>query len=291
MKNKFYWLALLASAALIAQAHAGGHNGGGGGSGGGSFAPTGGGSGRAGGGSSFHSGPGRGFAGRGMIYPGQRFSATGMRRPGFQPQFINPNSRTLAGTHNFAAGNFNRSSRTAGFSASRQGGARQVRAGNNLPANWRSHVVAQHSANWHRDWDRHHDHNWHGHHCRFIDGSWVIFDLGFYPWWPYWYPDSYYAYDYYSYPYGYGPDGYDSGQGEEYYNQNGYGASYGDSTVAAAQERLSRLGYYRGEIDGTFGPQTRRAIERYQNRHGLRVTGYLTTDTLDALGLRQLTNN
>ena len=28
------------------------------------------------------------------------------------------------------------------------------RNGNNLPANWRKHVVAQHPANWHRDWDR-----------------------------------------------------------------------------------------------------------------------------------------
>ena len=33
MKTKFYWVALLASAAMIAQAKAGGHNGGGGGEG------------------------------------------------------------------------------------------------------------------------------------------------------------------------------------------------------------------------------------------------------------------
>ena len=158
-------------------------------------------------------------------------------------------------------------------------------------SNWRNHVVAQHSANWHSDWNRSRDHWWHGHRCRFVNGSWFIFDFGFDPWWPYWYP-----YGYYDYPYGYDPGYYNSGeyQGEEYYDQNNYGSSdqYNGSTVAAAQEQLARQGYYRGAIDGVFGPETRRAIERYQSSHNLRVTGYLTTDTLDSLGLsREAANN
>jgi len=86
------------------------------------------------------------------------------------------------------------------------------------------------------------DHWWNGHHCRFINGSWVIFDFGFYPWWPYWYPYDYYPYDYYPYSYSYDPGYYDSGvdQGEEYYDQNGYDSSdqNTDSTTAAAQEQL-----------------------------------------------------
>src|SRR4029077_2770161 len=119
------------------------------------------------------------------------------------------------------------------------------------------------------------DHWWHGHHCRFIDGSWVIFDYGFYPWWPYGYPYDYYGYDYYPYSYNDGPDAYGSdfyqGGGDE--EQSDAAADDNDSTVAAAQTRLARLGYYRGEIDGVFGGEMRRAVARYQSRHGLRVTG------------------
>src|SRR5207248_272518 len=114
--------------------------------------------------------------------------------------------------------------------------AGDVRNGTNLPTNWRNHVVAQRSANWHRDWDRRGHHTWHGHHCRFINGSWIIFDFGFYPWWPYWYP-----YDYY--PGYYDSTDYDD---QEYYDQNGYDSSDQStgSIVAAAQQQLARQGYY-----------------------------------------------
>ncbi len=80
---------------------------------------------------------------------------------------------------------------------------------------------------------------------------------------------------------------YDSGG---YYNY-GYGDESAGSTVAAVQEELAQQGYYRGEVDGIFGPQTRRAIVRYQSDHGLDVTGDLTPDTLQALGLRQVASN
>ena len=188
-------------------------------------------------------------------------------------------------------------------------GAGQVRNGNNnLRADWRNHVFARRSAQWNRSWDRNRGHRWHGHDCRFVNGSWIIFDLGFYPWWPYSYPYDYYAYDYdyYPYTYNYDPGYYDSGyndsryndsglyQGEEYYDQSNYDSSdqYGsDSTVAAVQERLARQGYYRGEIDGVLGAQTRRAIVRYQRDHGLRVTGNLTPDMLQALGLEEVASN
>jgi putative peptidoglycan binding protein len=290
MKTKLLTAALLVSAAFLAPAQAGGGNHGGGG-GGGHFAASGGAPARGGGDPSFHSMPTRSFGGGRMIYSGQRFSSVGMRAPRsmeFRPQFVHSNADRSIASRQFAPGNINRDGRTAQFSntGNRAG---QVRTGNNLPTNWRNHAVAQHSANWHRDWDRNRDHVWQGRHCRFINGSWVIFDFGFDPWWPYWYPYDYYAYDYYGYPYGYDPAYYDSDayQGEEYYGQTGYGDDYANSTVAAAQERLARQGYYRGEIDGISGPSTRRAIIRYQSDHGLRVTGALTTDTLQALGLRR----
>ena len=299
MKTKFYWVALLASAALIAPAQAGGGNHGGGG-GGSHFAASGRGSARSGAGPSFQSMPMQSFGGGRMIYSGQRFSSVGMRSPRsmeFRPQYIRSNVVGSIGSSQVVRGNINRVNRSNQFAGNRSitnlrrdgNGAGQVRSGNNLPTNWRNHVVAQHSGNWQRNWDRSRDHVWHGHHCRFINGSWVIFDFGFYPWWPYWYyPYDYYADDYYPYQYGYDPGYYDSGayQGDEYYGQNGYGNAYSDSTVAAAQQQLAREGYYRGQIDGVLGPETRAAIAQFQNNHGLRVTGALTTDTLGALGLR-----
>jgi hypothetical protein len=172
-----------------------------------------------------------------------------------------------------------------------------------LRSDWHNHVVAQHSANWHSNWDHHLSHWWHGHNWCFIGGSWFAFDLGFYPWWPWGYPyDYYYGYGYgYPYNYGYYPYGYnnyDSGYGYNDsgaydnggYGQNGYGNQDANSTVAAVQDRLARDGYYRGQIDGVLGPETRHAILRYQSNHGLRVTGELTADTLDAMGLQQSDN-
>ena len=234
-----------------------------------------------------------------MIYSGQRFSSVGMRAPRsmeFRPQSIRSNASRPIGSNQFARGNnINRVNRSNQFAGNRTSlrqsgnGAREARNGNNLPTNWRNHVVAQHSGNWQRNWNRNRDHVWNGHHCRFINGSWVIFDFGFDPWWPYWYyPYDYYADDYYPYQYGYGSGYYDSGnyQGEEYYGQNGNGDEYVDSTVAAAQQRLAREGYYRGQIDGILGAGTRAAIAQYQSNHGLHVTGGLSSDTLQALGLR-----
>jgi hypothetical protein len=303
MKAKFYWVALLASAAMIAQANAGGHNSGGGGGGGGhaSAGPA-----RRGGGPSFRSGPARNFGGSRMIYSGQRFAPNGWRSSSptvIRQHPMSSNAGTSLNTGRFTTADNNRADRfvrspnranqAALAQNHRANAGNQIRHGNNLPTNWHNHVVAQRSANWHRDWDRSRDHRWNGHHCRFINGSWVIFDYGFYPWWPYWYP-----YDYDGYApgyYGYAPSYYESGSydSDQEYNPNGYGSEDQsiDSTVAAAQEQLARQGFYRGEIDGVLGQETRQAIERYQTRHGLRVTGYLTNDTLQALGLPGLADN
>ena len=60
-----------------------------------------------------------------------------------------------------------------------------------------------------------------------------------------------------------------------------------DSIVAAAQERLSQEGYYRGETDGVLSPEMQKAVKRYQITNGLRATGYLDSDTLAVMGLRK----
>jgi hypothetical protein len=198
---------------------------------------------------------------------------------------------------------------------------------NHLRRDWQKHVFAHQSGNWHRGWNRNCDHWWNGHQCSFINGSWVIFNLGFSPWWSSYYPDDYY-YDYgfpndgygsstygYDYPnsYNYDPSNSNSGdyQGQMYYDQNGYpDQSQGyydsgvyqtqayddpnayndesqsdDSTIAAAQERLARQGYYRGETDGVLSAETQKALRRYQSTNGLRQTGYLDSDTLAVMGL------
>ena len=227
-----------------------------------------------------------------------------------QNQTAGSNRLTRFGTSrgNHLAQTGNRNGQGNGAIGNHRNGNGQVRNGNNnLRGDWRNHVFARRSAQWNRNWDRNRDHWWHGHHCRFVNGSWIIFNLGFYPWWPSWYPYDYYAYDYYPYTYNYDPGYYDSGyndsgyndsgvyQGEEYYDQGNYDSSdqysSSDSTIAAVQERLARQGYYRGEIDGILGSQTSRAIARYQRGHGLRVTGNLTPDMLQALGLEEVASN
>ena len=295
MKTKFYWVALLASAAMIAQAKAGGHHGGGGGGGGGfamaahpapahAAAPA------------FQSVPRGNFGGGRYMAPGARFSSD--RAPtAFRQQRFAGSDRTFS--RQFATG-----TATRRFDGSRTVIGRETRLtrnGNdsrnrfqNRGANvGREHVFARRSADWHRDWDRRRDHWWHGHRCHFVNGFWFIYDTGFYPY-DYWYPYGY-GYGYYGsayYPYDYDPGVYESGA-TDYDGQGAYGSSdqTADSTVAAVQEQLARQGYYRGEIDGIFGTETRRAIVRYQSDHGLRETGNLNADTLRALGLPRVASN
>jgi Putative peptidoglycan binding domain len=100
------------------------------------------------------------------------------------------------------------------------------------------------------------------------------------------YPYSYYG----GYPYG-GYNNYYSYYGGYPYNSyNSYsyytpGYRYNGSTVAAVQQRLGRLGYYHGTVDGVVGPQTRNAIAAFESRNGLAVDGMIDRAVLDRLGL------
>ena len=58
-----------------------------------------------------------------------------------------------------------------------------------------------------------------------------------------------------------------------------------NSMEAAVQLALARIGYYNGRIDGNIGPRSRRAIARYQEDRGPRVTGYPDDSLLNSLGL------
>jgi localization factor PodJL len=63
------------------------------------------------------------------------------------------------------------------------------------------------------------------------------------------------------------------------------GATSQTSVNARAQVRLQELGYNVGPADGVIGAKTRAAIQQYQRKQGLAVTGSLDSATLAALGL------
>jgi len=147
------------------------------------------------------------------------------------------------------------------------------------------HIAERHSAaNWHGDWDRRHAHFDHGHFFVFVDGFWCGLDAGFFPWdyLPY-YADDYYPYDYYT------------ADVPQYDNENTQAVDNGvpvaDPTVQAVQTQLTQLGYYNGPADGFFGPATRDAVAKYQIARNLNVTGSLSPDMLQSLGLPQATGS
>jgi Putative peptidoglycan binding domain len=317
---------------------------------------------RPGGVSSFRSTPMRSYGSR-PFYSGQRYSSFGMRSsPSFayrRPFYSSRGSFMRSGPYTVAT--IPQRNRVAPFANRRNPAVARVwnqrnigtqfrngnnlrnannfRNGNNLRngknhlrRDWQKHVFAHRSGDWHRDWNRNCDHWWNGHQCSFIDGSWVIFNLGFSPWWTSYYPDDYY-YDYgfpndgygsstygYDYPssYNYDPGDYDSGdyQGQMYYDQSSYPdqtqgyydsgvyqtQAYDDpngysdesqsdySIIVAAQERLARQGYYRGETDGVLSAEMQKAVRRYQSTNGLRPTGDLDSGTLAVMGLSKGTS-
>ena len=55
--------------------------------------------------------------------------------------------------------------------------------------------------------------------------------------------------------------------------------------ITAAQKALTRLGYYRGTVNGTMTDATRRALFEYQVDRGLQGTGNLDGRTAQALGI------
>jgi len=115
-----------------------------------------------------------------------------------------------------------------------------------------------------RDWDHGRTHEWHNHHFRWFNGDWIIIDPGV--------------------PYDYGYYGDDYGGPAPYLDYT-YSTPDSGSLVMSAQDRLIRLGYSPGPVDGVFGAQTRDALADFQNDNNLPVSGDLDTATVRALGL------
>ncbi len=257
----------------------GGHSGGGGGGfhGGGGF----GGGGFHGGG--FHAGGfggGVGSRGGGVGFGGAHFSGGVPHFAGAGPRFSSlghPSSRQP-----ISNGRVGRSvtssigARTASNQAAIASAARSPGTAAQRGLNGRTdHIAERHDANWHGDWDRRHAHFFHNRFFVFDDGFWFGLDPGFYPWdyLPY-YADDYYPYDYYA-----------DDQSSDNTDPVNNGAPAPDPTVEATQERLAQLGYYNGPVDGVFGPTTRDAVANYQIANQLDVTGSLSPDTMQSLGL------
>ena len=264
-----------------AAGHGGGGFGGGGGFHGGGF----------GGGGGFHGGGfgggfhGGGFGGAvgsrggGVGFGGAHFSGGTSNFAGAGPRFSSmghPSSRQP-----IYDGRPNRSV-TSNITSNRAAVASTVRPSQTLPqrgVNGRidHHIAERHDTNWHNDWDRRHAHFDHGRFFVFNNGFWFGLDEGFFPWdyLPY-YADDYYPYDYYADSL---PD-----------NSNAYNIDPADSaTIQAVQRQLLSLGYYSGSIDGVFGPSTRDAVAKYQIANHLNVTGSLSPDTIQSLGVIQPT--
>ncbi len=53
--------------------------------------------------------------------------------------------------------------------------------------------------------------------------------------------------------------------------------------VRKVQKRLKALGYLKGNVDGDFGNQTKTAVQNFQKRNGLKVTGKVNSATLTKL--------
>ena len=97
---------------------------------------------------------------------------------------------------------------------------------------------------------------------------------------------------YYGAPGGYGPYGYGYNNGAyegQVADGDGQNRKGGDTPDPSAlpkevQKQLAKRGYYKGNIDGEFGPGSKSALTRFQRDNNLRATGRVDGATLKALG-------
>ncbi len=95
---------------------------------------------------------------------------------------------------------------------------------------------------------------------------------------------------YYGGPVGVGPYGYGYNNGAydgrvvDGQDHNGDNNSDPSALPKEVQKQLSKRGYYKGSIDGDFGPASKSALTRFQRDNNLRATGRVDGATLKALG-------
>ena len=64
-----------------------------------------------------------------------------------------------------------------------------------------------------------------------------------------------------------------------------YAQPLAPAAVRIVQDRLRQLGLYSGRVDGVWGSDSAAALQRFQETHGLQVTGQLNAATAATLGL------
>src|SRR6476469_10250845 len=167
--------------------------------------------------------------------------------------------------------NQNVSSRTAG--ARYYGGTRYTGT--------RTYAAQQYSATRNYGGTRYYG-NYYGGNTGYYYGGSAYPSYSYYSGWPY----SNWGYGTSSgyYPYAYG-GGYPYRGYNNYYSYYTPTYGYNGSMVAAVQQRLGRLGYYHGVVDGVIGPETRGAIAAFESRNGMPVDGTISRPLLDTLGL------
>jgi Putative peptidoglycan binding domain len=113
-----------------------------------------------------------------------------------------------------------------------------------------------------------HDHAWWKQHyivIVLVGGGYYYWDSGY--WCPAWgYDPNYERYEY---------------DGPIYT----YGNLLPDQVIVNVQNALKELGYYAGDVNGSLGVNTRRALTAYQQDYGLDATGVVDEATVRALGL------
>src|SRR5215472_1935802 len=98
-----------------------------------------------------------------------------------------------------------------------------------------------------------------------VGGGYYYQDAGY--WYPAWgYDPNYERYDY---------------DGPIYT----YGNLLPDQVIINVQRVLQQLGYYTGDLNGSLGVDTRRALTAYQQDYGLDATGVVDEATVRSLGL------
>ena len=111
----------------------------------------------------------------------------------------------------------------------------------------------------------------------FFFGGFGYFGGGFYGGYPYGA----------GYGYGYDGAGYYNGRVADGQDNNGDAHQDPAALPKAVQKQLSQRGYYKGSIDGEFGPGSRSALSRFQHDNNLRATGRIYPATMKALGFEE----
>ncbi len=62
-------------------------------------------------------------------------------------------------------------------------------------------------------------------------------------------------------------------------------AAQNQDDLRLVQQKLKQMGIYQGPVDGVDGPETRAAVERFQQGHGIQPSGDVTPPTLAALAI------